>query len=300
LTLKRAITHPKPHHADEVFATAILRELYPDIEIVRTRDKAVIAAADPKQDIVYDVGLGKYDHHQNDKEYRDEVPYAAFGLIWRDFGSYLLRFRYPDASKELLSELHTKIDRTLVQGIDGPDNGLKMARDSRLQDLSSMISDFNRNDPADPGSDHAFMRAVAAATGVLDNKIVAQMDVLLAKQAVLDAFNNREQPQLLILPQWTRWEGHLLDIDTAKEVLFVIFPGTTDDFRIQVVPAKEEGEFDCRKSLPAAWAGLHEELGELVGIPDAVFCHSARFIAAAKSYESIMKMADLALQEDAS
>ena len=38
-------------------------------------------------------------------------------------------------------------------------------------------------------------------------------------------------------------------------------------------------------------------MNEIVGIEDSIFCHTGRFIAGAKSFDSIMKMADLAISE---
>lgn len=61
-----AVTHTAPHHADEVFATAMLAILFP-VELYRTRDQAII---DNTNAIVYDVGgefnpkKKRFDHHQ--------------------------------------------------------------------------------------------------------------------------------------------------------------------------------------------------------------------------------------------
>jgi len=53
-----------------------------------------------------------------------------------------------------------------------------------------------------------------------------------------------------------------------------------------------------RADLPAAWAGLTgAELEAASGVPGASFCHNGRFIAAAKSREAILAMADLAVAE---
>lgn len=42
---------------------------------------------------------------------------------------------------------------------------------------------------------------------------------------------------------------------------------------------------------------LEQELNEVIGIDDAIFCHPARFIAGAGSFVSILKMADIAVRE---
>ena len=68
-------THAGKFHADDVFATALLQILRPDIKITRG-----FTVPDDFDGIVYDIGFGMFDHHQEPREYRaNGVPYAAFG-----------------------------------------------------------------------------------------------------------------------------------------------------------------------------------------------------------------------------
>ena len=79
-------THAGKFHADDVFATALLQILRPDIEITRG-----FTVPDDFDGIVYDVGFGMFDHHQEPRETRPNgVPYAAFGLLWRVLGPGLV------------------------------------------------------------------------------------------------------------------------------------------------------------------------------------------------------------------
>ena len=65
------ITHPAPHHADEVFAVAMLSFVLKDVRVFRTRDPEEIKKAN-KNIIICDVGgkydsdNNKFDHHQAD------------------------------------------------------------------------------------------------------------------------------------------------------------------------------------------------------------------------------------------
>ena len=75
------ITHAGSFHADDVMATVLLEILYEDVSLAR------VAEIDEKDTdaFVYDIGLGKYDHHQDDKVRRDNgIAYSSVGLIWRD------------------------------------------------------------------------------------------------------------------------------------------------------------------------------------------------------------------------
>jgi uncharacterized UPF0160 family protein len=65
---------------------------------------------------------------------------------------------------------------------------------------------------------------------------------------------------------------------------------------IHTVPVSADS-FKARADLPLSWAGLRDaELAAVTGVADAGFCHNGRFIAAAKSFEGIRAMANLALK----
>ena len=75
-------THAGKFHADDVFATALLQILRPDIKITRG-----FVVPDDFDGIVYDIGFGMFDHHQEPRETRPNgIPYAAFGLLWQGLG----------------------------------------------------------------------------------------------------------------------------------------------------------------------------------------------------------------------
>ena len=80
-----AITHGGLFHADETMATAILNKVFNNLILCRTFKVPEEVAAPV---IVYDIGGGKYDHHQKGGNGCREngVPYSSAGLIWRDFG----------------------------------------------------------------------------------------------------------------------------------------------------------------------------------------------------------------------
>ncbi|WP_242973500.1 MYG1 family protein [Clostridium thermosuccinogenes] len=288
---KRVGTHNGKFHADEVLATAILKEIY-DIEVVRSRDPEVLSSLE----LVYDVGGGEFDHHDNDKIYRESgTPYAACGLIWRKFGRDVIRARDSSLTESDIDWVFKQIDAVLMEGVDANDNGVKTSETIiPTMCISTIISGFNPPWYSDKDEDEAFHEAVSLASMVLDNTINQQFSIIKARSKVIEAYKNRTKPQLLVLDQYCPWGRILQEIDTEKEVLFVVYPNK-EGYALQTV-RKEGGSFESRKNLPKEWAGKRdEELGKIIGINDAVFCHPARFIAGAKSFESIMKMADIAI-----
>ena len=107
LCIEKGFTHGSGFHADDVFSSALLRILNPDIVILRGN-----VVPEEFDGIVYDIGRGKFDHHQKQKPYRENgIPYAAFGLLWKEFGCLLLS----DEDAETF-------DKEFVQPIDLSDN----------------------------------------------------------------------------------------------------------------------------------------------------------------------------------
>lgn len=289
----RVGTHSGKFHADEVMATAILMELF-ELEVVRSRDEKKLS----ELDIVYDVGGGQFDHHDVEKKYRDSgTPYAACGLVWNKYGREVIKAWDDTLEQEEIESVFYYVDRTLIEGIDAVDNGLKTSETIiNTINFSGIISGFNPPWDSEKNHDEAFHHAVNFASSVLHNTLEQRMSVLRAKDQVMEAFNKRENPHLLVMDIFCPWGYVLKQIDKKKEVLFVIYP-SREGFSISTV-RKESGSLEARKDLPKAWAGKRDdELGEIIGVPDAIFCHPARFIAAARSFDSIMKMADNALAE---
>jgi uncharacterized UPF0160 family protein len=285
-------THNGSFHADDVFAYVILKTVFPAHKLIRSRDENELNTAD----IVFDVGGGKYDHHSVDKTYRDGIPYASFGLIWREFGNQYLE-SFEALSESERKELFDRLDKEFIQGIDAYDNGVEINTTEPVQihTVSHLISDFNIHAKDDETEHQAFLLASQMANVILINTLTGYMEAVKEKGTVIEAFQARPQKELLVLPKGCNWKRTLMELDTNEEVKFVVYPDEKEGYRIQVVTVTP-ASFEARKDLPEEWAGKRaDELGNIIGIDDAVFCHPARFLAGAKSEESILEMAKQAI-----
>ena len=76
-TIRNEFTHSGIFYADDVFSSALLFILNPEMKIER-------GAKVPEhyEWIVLDIGVKRFDHHQSDRYARNSIPYAAFGLLW--------------------------------------------------------------------------------------------------------------------------------------------------------------------------------------------------------------------------
>jgi uncharacterized UPF0160 family protein len=289
-------THDGSFHADEVFAIAALGLLGEPIEVVRTRDRDVLARADVRIDVGFrhDPSTGDFDHHQRDFDQirGNGVRYASFGLIWREFG-----VRVCDGDQEVADA----VDASIVQGVDANDTGQPLT--ATLIDgahpltVNGVIGGFNArwDETLTPEQERLrFDEALDLARGVVAREVLSAASGRRAVRVVREAITAAADPQVIELPVNAPWKQVL--VPEAPAALFVIYP-KRQGFGLEAVP-RELGSFENRRDLPAAWGGLEgEDLVAVTGVPDAVFCHGKRFLVVASSREGIEALARLALAE---
>ncbi len=292
----RVATHSGSFHADEVFALAVLRAVHgaENVEIVRTRDRDLHAAADLRVDVghTYDPATGDFDHHQRGGagERESGIRYASFGLVWRAFGVQAC------GGDEVAAAL---VEESLVQGVDANDTGQTIVtplfEGVSTMPVSGVIGGFNPTweEPDDEAAtDARFHEALAVAEGILAREIRGAGATARAQRIVADCVTKSADPRIVELDRGMPW--HRAIHAHAPEALFVVAPKSSG-WGVQAVPAVL-GQFANRKDLPEAWAGLeHEDLQGATGVADAVFCHAARFLAVARSREGAMALARAAV-----
>lgn len=289
MTDKTIVTHDGNFHADDVFSIAALKSIFPNFNLIRTRDLAVIA----KADIVIDVGgeynadTGRFDHHQRGGAGAREngIPYSSFGLIWQKYGLALCQNN---------EEVANAVDDGLVSIIDAIDCGHVEGVAQGIS-LSQTISMFNPTWQEDGDFDACFNEAVDFASRILARFIASADGGISAKVIVAKAIENAADPRVIVLEKYTPWKRTVHALST--EALYMVYPSQSGQWRIQTVPV-EPGSFEDRKSLPQPWAGLSgKALQAVTGIDDAMFCHNGLFIAGAETFANTMKMAAIALAE---
>jgi len=286
-------THPGNFHADDVFAVAVLGLVHGELDVIRTRDGAALAAADVRVDIGgrSDPATGDFDHHQRGGagERANGIRYASFGLVWRAFGAQLAGGDHAAAA----------IDERLVQGVDANDTGQNLSTalfaGIRPMTVSGVIGALNPawdEELSAAEEDERFAEAVALATGILERELAGARAYQRGLEIVRAAVARASDPRLIELDRKAPW--HETVVATAPEALYVIYP-KSDGWGMQAVP-KTLGSFENRKDLPEPWGGHSDaELAQITGVPDAMFAHTKRFYASARSREGILALARLAL-----
>lgn len=335
VTVKTIVTHNGIFHADDVFAVAILRAIFPLVSIVRTRDQKITTLADVAVDVghEYNPARGRFDHHQwhgtEPDSRRKAHPlthstrYAAFGLVWKHYGRTFVTAQKPELEPPVVEKVADLVDRILVRHVDAADTGDASADEGFS--ISRAISVLN---PATSNSNvseedrfDAFLTAVVVATTVLKGVVEKAYDLVQAREAVEGALlfaGSLEDVKLLTLDKYVPFQEQLklISLDAsnslnylAASVLLVVFPSADGKWMVQcTAPINEpfgkklvtRATNGCyTPGLPIEWAGLNDEtLEEVTGVEGSVFCHANRFICGAKTKEAALKLAEIALSLD--
>lgn len=289
------ITHNGTMHADEVFATAFLDLYLGDVRVFRTSN--VPSQGLNEGTFIYDVGRGKYDHHQLDALKRENgITYSSLGLLWKEFGKdFLTKYDYSN-----VDEMFLGIDKDLIEGIDGDDNGFfpKIDCSYKVKTLPGIIKLFNPSFDSGEEENEQFYKACVLAKMVweeelyyIQGKVIADMQVKQFLEDIPDG------SPYLILDEFIPYEETILSNPKGNSILYVAFPSNRGGYAIKAMP-KSLDDHTLRKPFPEEWGGLQgDELAEVSHIPGLRFCHTSRFIATCDSLETVYQILQLLCQE---
>lgn len=203
----KGFTHGGQFHSDDVFSTAFLRILNPEIQVERGFE-----VPDDFDGIVYDIGRGEFDHHQKDKEYRENgCPYAAFGLLWRAYGSDFV------GEEEALL-----FDEKFIQPLDESDN---TGCDNML---AKIISEFNPGWDSKKSYDDCFWKAVDMAEIILRNHFESVEGIQRGKVIVQQAMKDSDG-KILVLSVYAPWKNEVI----GSSYQFVVYPSNRGGYSIR-------------------------------------------------------------------
>lgn len=323
------ITHSGKFHCDEALAVGLLRLLpaYSSSTLIRTRDPAVIATGDVVVDVggVYDPSAHRYDHHQRgfDTTLSEEhsTKLSSAGLVYKHFGKDVIATLAADLGPEDTELVYDKIYTSFVEAIDAIDNGIpRFSRDAvpayadNKTDLGSRISHLNprwNQDVDDQGVAQRFEAAVALATEAFVGKVESLVHSWIpARDLVAGALEKAGEidpsGEIFFLETMCPWKGHLKDYEAAHgidgKLKYALFADSGGMWRIMAVPVQPDS-FESRLKLPEAWRGVRDADLDAVtgeGVPQgAKFVHASGFIGGHETYEGVLAMARVSLQQSA-
>lgn len=276
MKFKRGITHAGVFHTDDIASTAFLLLLNPDLEIRRVSDFRESDAA--PDEIVYDIGLGKFDHHQPGRKMATyDTPYSAFGLLWQEYGKELLE----EQGFYEIEKAHKLFAETVVRAVDVGDNkGYKNVKGfyenlliCRFAPMWYELPDGSSPEDAEEAEKvyyRQFWNAVDFTTLLFDNwmrdlwqKVESAPRENKIWQDALSGLKNG----ILVLPRYIPWRQHL---DATLDIKIVILP-------------HERGGF--------ALTSVDPQILRLRPHPKLTFVHPSGFMASAPTLEDAMEAA---------
>jgi uncharacterized UPF0160 family protein len=286
--------HNRRFHSDDIFSVAVLSILHNGaIKVIRTRDEKEYA----KADYIIDVGLeynpvkNKFDHHQEGGAAKrpDGSDYAAFGLLWLQFGEKIC------GSKEVAD----RIEKRLVKANDLIDNSVdifsKTIKDVTPYLIEDGLEIFNLTWlEAESLRDEHFDLAVKMAKEILLREIKVWTDRVQGEKEVERFYRESVDKRIIILNGRYPWEEV---VNKYPEPLFVVsFREDSGQWGVTTV-RDDLASFKSRLFFPKNWGGKRDaELALITGVKDALYCHHNLWLAIAGSKEGAIKLAKLAIE----
>lgn len=254
-------------HADEVSATALLQIVFDKLgvktKLVKTFSPEKEGFCFETEDtIIYDIGLGLYDHHQTDvKHYQrnDGGKYSSVGLIWQEIGEDIVQNK-----KDTMYE-------SLFKYIDDQDNG------NGINPLSMAISAMNVYNGTEEQQDKAFNNAVEMMKGIINSYIARYKAEEAEEEEVNNIIANNQKNYVVT----DKYYPSMLSKLAQKEIPFYAYPNIRDGgycFRTVTPVGGEIGEYI--KPIP-------DEVRNWEGV---TFLHPTCFLGSAVSKERAIEI----------
>ena len=282
------ITHSGVFHADDVFATAFLDLYFTNISVIRLDSVPLNVGNDV---IIYDIGKGKFDHHQKEARIRDNgIKYSSFGLLFEEYGlSFLERLKI-----ENKEEVYDYLVKDFILSIDAIDNGEfpSVTANYKVKTVSDIIKLYNPSYGSNDTSNENFVKAVNVAESIFSFELKNVCGKVKASKKVKELLKNNNS-DILLLDEFLPYEEVILTGNYNTKL--VIYPSNRGGYCVKTVPISLEDK-NSRVYFPLKWAGLvNEDLEKTSGIKDITFCHVNRFLFSTKSLEAVLKVASVTM-----
>jgi uncharacterized UPF0160 family protein len=293
--VKNIVTHDGIFHGDDVFACALVRLGFPEVEIQRDRKTAEALANDeskPATTLVLDAGgklapsSGLFDHHQREgvpTRSSTGLPYATFGLILHSelgmhicqtMADVILKARGEEFAKVGASSVVQKAIEKIASQIDARDTG-GPKEDSPLSDVvSSHLPPWYATQEE---VNACFEDAIDFAELVLKKVVESALTFHVAEHVWLLALEDPKQ--VVSPPVWFRDQFVPRSAKVSQELLerginFVGYPDMSGKY------ALAQASREARR-IPDAWLNNPPE--------GCTFVHQNQFLAVFESREDCQK-----------
>ena len=150
------VTHSGTFHVDDVISTVFLSKIFKEINLIRIPS---IENKNTNNKLVFDIGLGEFDHHQKNRNGKREngIYYSSIGLLWKKYGKDYLK----NIEVKNIDKVYEYMDKELIQYIDATDNmQMEYLKSKTSPDFVKLCNpEWNENVTEEEGFIHALKLA---------------------------------------------------------------------------------------------------------------------------------------------
>lgn len=294
-TIKIAV-HNGNFHADDATAYAILNKIFPENELIRTRDPEVLEQCNYRVDVGSKYNnTTDFDHHQREftevRPNHDHIKYASAGLVWKKFASDYIKLEVSNISEEQIQRIKEIVDYSFIRYVDANDNGISLFNEE-IPTISKIAYLYNLK--YGYINDKGFKLCANLAKDIIDGLIISSQHYLESEKVVLAAIKDKEDQPVMILEQKVSFHDVVKNNwDLFSKVMVAVYPDTNGhSWRIQSLAEDPNNRFRNRCRAPKEWRGLqYEDLDKAAELSGLEFVHISGFTGGAKDRESAIKMA---------
>ena len=279
----KIVIHSGHFHSDEVFACAIIKYFFGDIEIIRTRNEELLESYKRDENVfVVDVGGIYQPYRKNFDHHQDLELSSAAGLVW----SYY-------APQYLKTSIVEKIEIEIIRSVDWMDTNkhdifskldvLNNSFDEKIKfgGISKVISLYNRDTANDELQMTQFKKAVDIAYDVIMNSIYVASEIQKEDFVWKNKITYKNFAYIFDMKCDSWYEKRN---ECGEKINYSITP-RAEGYGIKTVDSKIY-------PLPT-----FEELKMAVDDSDIVFVHAARFLIVCKTMSSVYRILDYMIEK---
>ena len=268
------VTHSGKFHVDDVISTVFISKIIDEVILIRIPN---INDKNLTNKLVYDIGLGEFDHHQKNRNGKREngIYYSSIGLLWKKFGKeYLEKIKAKNIEKTF-----EYMDNELIQYIDATDNmQFEYLKSKTSPDFVKL---YNPNWNEDISEDEAFINAIRMADEFWNVYIKHAIAEVEATEIILEKMKNCKECYLILEKEMPYKKA----VKSCKNNLkYIIFKSRREGYDVRIVDNKSQFKNEIVKE------GDTNRIKELTDVNDLIYVDNRGKLCCTESLEGAIKL----------
>ena len=269
------ITHSGRFHIDDVISTIFLSKLKKNVILIRM---PTIKNINVENKIVYDIGLGEFDHHQKNRngQRKNGIYYSSIGLLWKKFGrQYLEELKVKNVDKTF-----QYMDEELIQYIDATDNmQMEYLQNKISPDFIKLCNpEWNENIT----EDEAFINALKLADEFWNIYIKHAIAEVEAIDLILNKIN--ESKECFISFETEIPYRKAIKFYKGNKVKYIILKSRREGYEIRILKDKCKFKDELVKSVDV------EDSRKITGIDELIYVDNNAKLCCTETLESAIQL----------